>query len=394
MKTDTALHEKKALAHLMRFLNIEGLSGKEGKVREAVSQALLKAGCAPRWMSTDRAHTRIGHGFETGNLVVKVPGTRKAPRRLFMAHMDTVPLCRGAVPRIKGNRIVSTTRTALGADNRTAVACLVTVLEHLLENALPRPPLTFLFTVGEEVGLLGARHVRVGDLGHPSIGINVDSGKPARFVTGAIGAARWTAEVHGCSAHAGLHPEDGISATLIAARAIRDVSAKGYFGRVSKRAGTGTSNIGRIEGGEATNQVTDFVKVTGEARSHDPAFLDRITEAYARAFTDAARTVTNRKGRSGRVKFSSSPAYPAFRMPPDSKAVRFVFDVARKTGFKPEQIISDGGLDANFLNHKGVPTITMGAGQHGAHTVGEYADIREYLSGCRLAVALAVAPWS
>ncbi len=49
----------------------------------------------------------------------------------------------------------------------------------------------------------------------------------------------------------------------------------------------------------------------------------------------------------------------------------------------------DGGVDANWLNARGLPTVTFGAGQHRAHTVEEYVDVREYLDGCRLAVALA-----
>jgi tripeptide aminopeptidase len=49
----------------------------------------------------------------------------------------------------------------------------------------------------------------------------------------------------------------------------------------------------------------------------------------------------------------------------------------------------DGGLDANYMNQKGIPTITLGAGQHHPHTVNEYVDIKEYITGCELALALA-----
>ena len=59
---------------------------------------------------------------------------------------------------------------------------------------------------------------------------------------------------------------------------------------------------------------------------------------------------------------------------------------------KPQLRSADGGLDANYLNARGLPTVTFGAGQHSPHTVDEYADLREYLGGCRLAVALATRP--
>ena len=57
---------------------------------------------------------------------------------------------------------------------------------------------------------------------------------------------------------------------------------------------------------------------------------------------------------------------------------------------KPKLVSVDGGLDANYLNRKGIPTITFGAGQHHPHTYEECVDIREYLDGTRLMLALAL----
>ena len=58
-------------------------------------------------------------------------------------------------------------------------------------------------------------------------------------------------------------------------------------------------------------------------------------------------------------------------------------------GLKPTTIFSNGGLDANWLDKHGVPTVTIGAGQYEIHTVKEYVDLPEFAEGCRLAVALA-----
>ena len=43
------------------------------------------------------------------------------------------------------------------------------------------------------------------------------------------------------------------------------------------------------------------------------------------------------------------------------------------------------------MNARGLPTVTLGAGQHGPHTIEEYVDLREYLTGCQLLLALATA---
>jgi tripeptide aminopeptidase len=381
----------RALQHLLDLLAIEGLSGKEGKVAAAVRAKLLDAGCKPAWIRHDRVHEKLP-GFEVGNLIARLPGTdgaQEAPPRLFMGHMDTVPLVRGARAVRRGNRITSSGETALGGDDRTAVAALCTLVETLLRPGLEHPPITVLFTVGEEIGLLGARHVDLDDLGRPEMGFNIDGGDPALVTIGAIGADRWEANVRGKSSHAGVAPERGISAALIASRAIAEVARRGYFGKVKKGRRQGTSNVGTIRGGEASNQVTDHVLVRGESRSHTPAFIDEITAAYRDAFARAAASVTDDRGRAGAVEFKAERDYQSFRMAEDSPPVALALAAARRLRLEPATYVANGGLDANYLNARGVPTVTLGAGQHSPHTVDEYVDVREYLTGCRLLVAIA-----
>jgi len=383
------IDERRALTHLMDLLAVEGTSGREAKVAAAIRSKLLAAGCRRSWIAHDDVHRRITGDFQVGNLIVRLPGSERGPRRLFSGHMDTVPLCRGAVPRRKGNRIVSAGRTALGGDDRTGCACLVTMIETLLKRDLAHAPLTVLFTVGEEVGLRGVRRVKMTDLGRPKLGFNIDGGDPGCFVVGAVGAERWEAEVRGRSSHAGVHPERGISATLIASRAIADVAARGYFGKIVKGRRRGTSNVGHFQGGEANNQVTDHVHVTGESRSHDPGFLSAITTAYRRAFERAATSVRDERGRTGRVRLTARQDYAAFRIDPDAPVVTEARSAARDVMLRSKLHVVDGGLDANWLTAKGLSTVTFGAGQHGAHTLEEYISVRQFLDGCRLAVALA-----
>ena len=148
-----------ALTHLMDLLSVEGLTGQESKVVKAISRKLIAAGCKKAWIKTDDAHKRLGDGYEIGNLIVQLPGTVKAPRIMFSAHMDTVPLCKGAVPLIKGNRIVSEGKTGLGGDDRSGCAAIVSMVEMVLKNKIPHPPITLLFPIAEENGLHGSRHL-------------------------------------------------------------------------------------------------------------------------------------------------------------------------------------------------------------------------------------------
>src|SRR5262249_8056983 len=162
---------------------------------------------------------------------------------------------------------------------------------------LPHPPLTLLFTVREESGLWGAKFVDRKLLESPAEGFNVDGGNPADITVGAVGAERWDVEIRGKATHAGVHPEQGISATMVAAMALADVCQAGWFGKVCRDGHEGTSNVGVLGGvdgrsaGNATNVVTDFALVRGESRSHDRKFVREITQAYRRAFAEAAKRV-------------------------------------------------------------------------------------------------------
>lgn len=388
-------HER-AIHRLMAFLSIEGVTGRERAIGEAVEKSLRGSGVTD--IVRDEAHRSIPLPTETGNLIVKLPGTVDAPRRLLSTHLDTVPLCAGAVLVRKGTRIVPQGKTALGGDNRGGVACLVTVAATILEKKLPHPPLTFLFTVREESGLWGARFAKPADLGHPAMGFNADGGVPGKLCVGAVGADRWEVEILGKASHAGVHPEHGVSATLVASLALAQIHKDGWFGKIKKKGREGTSNVGPFgdaqgrAAGQATNVVTDYVKIQGESRSHETAFITAITRAYAAAFKEAAKKVKNVDGVRAKVKFSHRRDYFPFRLKESSPVVTFSLEAARKAGIATTTRLGNGGLDANWLTRNGIPTITYGVGQNAIHTVDEYVEIADFLDGCRLALAFATLP--
>jgi tripeptide aminopeptidase len=221
--SDLSFDENAALDRLFRFLAVEGVTGQEKAVARTVARELELVGVPRRAIRHDNANERIPLPTETGNLIVNLPGTRPEPRLLFAAHLDTVPLCAGVVPERGRDRFLARGETALGGDNRTGVACLVTLAATLLQHKLSHPPLTLLFTVREESGLYGARHVDPADLDDPIMGFNVDGRSPAELTMGAVGAERWEVEILGRAAHAGVHPEQGISSMMVAALALAEI---------------------------------------------------------------------------------------------------------------------------------------------------------------------------
>jgi tripeptide aminopeptidase len=389
------LDVRSAEDHLEKFLAVEGVTGQEKAIGEAVIARLKQVGVAESALRFDNVHTRIPLPTQTGNLYADLPGTRPGPRLLFSTHLDTVPLCAGAKPRREGNRIVSDGTTALGGDNRTGCAVLVALVETLLTHKLPHPPIRLLFTVREESGLHGARELDPDDLGGAAMCFNVDGKLASQLIIGAVGQENWDLEVKGKAAHAGVAPDKGISATLVAAIGLTEAHRAGWFGKVIQSQGRGTSNVGIFGGkpgqpaGDATNVVTDYVHLKGEARSPDAAFATAICEGFREAFTKAQDQVKDVDGATAELQFSSQPSYPPFSLPEDSPAVRHAKRAVERIGLQPTTVFSNGGLDANWLVNHRVPTVTIGAGQYEIHTIKEYADLDEFAQGCRLAIALA-----
>ncbi|MDI6025919.1 M20/M25/M40 family metallo-hydrolase [Corticibacterium sp. UT-5YL-CI-8] len=395
MSTAIPLDVPAAIDHLMNFLSVEGVTGHEADIAAAVSSALKKVGVPESAIRFDDANKRIPLPTETGNLIVDLPGTRPGPRLLFSTHLDTVPLCAGAKPKREGDRIVSEGKTALGGDARTGVALLVVVAETLIKHKLPHPPITLLFTVREESGLHGARELDPKELNGPVMCINVDGQNAAELIIGAVGQENWEVEITGRASHAGVAPEKGISATLVGAIALAEAQQAGWFGKVVKPEGRGTSNVGIFGGkdgkpaGDATNVVTDYAFIKGEARSPEASFAKAIAKGYEEAFAKAKVAVTDHEGDTADVKYNHVTSYPPFKLEENSPVVKRAIKALGILGIEPKILFSNGGLDANWLDKHGIPTITIGAGQAEIHTIKEYVNLVEYEKGCRLGILMA-----
>lgn len=381
-----------ALELVQELMAIPGKSCQEGGVVDFVRQRLLQAGLSASSMLVDDSHTRSPYGGETGSLIVKLAGRKRGPRRLLMAHLDTVPLCVGCRP-IRDNDVIRSAdpNTALGADNRAGVAVLLQSLLEILRQDLPHPPVTFFWPIQEEIGLLGARHVKVADLGHPKLCFNWDGGAPQMACIGATGAYHLEITVTGIASHAGVHPEQGASAIAIAGLAIADLQQNGWHGLIRKGRKTGTSNIGVIAGGDATNVVTSKVHVAAEVRSHDPAFRERLVKEFRKAFERAAKQVRTDDDRCGRIDFQAQLKYESFQLNESEPSVQEAQRAIRVIGLEPSVRISNGGLDANWLSSRGLPTVTLGCGQQDVHTVKETLHIPSFLSACQIGLILATA---
>ena len=159
-------------------------------------------------------------------------------------------------------------------------------------------------------------------LGKPQLAFNFDGQLPSRLTIGATGGYRMNIEIRGLASHAGGHPEQGISAIAIASLAIADLVEHGWHGLIEKDGKRGTSNVGVIHGGAATNVVTELVKIRAEARAHDGKFRKRIINEIEQAFHRAAKAVKNSAGQCGQVSIEGHLDYDSFCLSKTDPTVR------------------------------------------------------------------------
>src|SRR5204863_6024725 len=101
------------------------------------------------------------------------------------------------------------------------------------------------------------------------------------LITRAPAANHLTVTVHGLAAHAGICPEQGLSAVQIAAEAIAGMR----LGRLDEET---TANLGVVQGGLASNIVPDCVVIRGETRSLSVLKLEAQTAHMRERFEAAA----------------------------------------------------------------------------------------------------------
>lgn len=393
IQTTTSAHtidEAAAIDRVLKLIAVPGRSGQEAAIADLIVSKLKALGVPDSAIQFDTAHKKSPIGGQIGNLIVKLPGTVGGPRRLLMAHIDTVPVCVGCKPIRDGQIIRPKARTTgLGGDDRAGASVVLTAISEILQRGLPHPPLTLFWAVQEEIGLVGARNVNVSKLGKPKLAFNWDGGAANLVTIGATGDYGIDVEITGIASHAGSHPEKGVSAIAIASLAIADLTRGGWHGLIEKGPKRGTSNVGVITGGDATNVVTPLVKLRAEARSHDPVFRKKIVAEIKLAFERAAKELKSADGQRGSVKFVAELKYEAFKLAEGEPTVLAASEAIKAVGLTPELRISNGGLDANWMFAHGIPTVTLGCGQSAIHTVDEVLFVDSYLDACRIALGLA-----
>lgn len=378
------IDRRRLKASFMELARISSPCGGEGALARRLERELKGMGAR---VMTDDAGRKTGGAC--GNLLAFFPGTVQAEPLLLSAHMDTVGPCARILPVEKGGRITSDGTSVLGADCKAGIAVMLEAVRALRAAGSPLPPLELVFTVSEEMGLLGARHLDYSRLSAKR-GLVLDSERPLDQVTVSAPAAdRVEIKVYGVAAHAGVAPEKGLSAIKLASEAL----ARMRLGRIDS--GT-TANIGVIRGGDAINVVTPLVELKGEARSHRLSSLKKQTGHMESCFRRALSGKWVDSG-SGRLKpsyeFVAERKYTNMRISGSSPVLRLISEAMRERGMSMKRTASGGGTDANVMYGHGIEAPVLATGMREVHTTGEYLILDEFYA-CAEIAAQVITGWA
>ncbi|KNZ70766.1 peptidase T-like protein [Thermincola ferriacetica] len=322
----------------------------------------------------DKAGEMLNSGC--GNLIARLPGNAEGiPAIMLCAHMDTVEPGRGIEPVVKDGVITSAGDTVLGADDKAGIAAILECIRVLQEKNIQHGDIELVFTVAEECGLQGVKRLDFDKL-TARFGYVLDcDGSAGTIITKAPAQYRIKAVIYGKAAHAGISPEEGVNAIVVASRAI----SKMKLGRIDHQT---TANIGIINGGKATNIIPDMVNIEGEARSIDPDTLEKQVAQMCGVLEETAREA------GARVEIEKEFLYPHLNLAETDPAVKFAVQAAKKLGREPKLISTGGGSDANIFNGKGIPTANLGIGMNKVHSTEEYITIEDLVLNARYLVEI------
>jgi glutamate carboxypeptidase len=327
--------------------------------------------------------TKIEPIKEFGNHVVAHKVSAGAPRLFFIGHMDTV-FPKG-FPEENPFRIEGSKAFGPGVVDMKGGLVIFLYALDALRNRCPRVyenlNLAVVLNSDEEVGSPSSQSLIVKEAQEAEAICVLEPAKPGgELVIGRKGCGKFKIRVFGKAAHAGSHPEDGVSAIEELAHKILALHSFNDFkqGR--------TVNVGLIRGGTRHNVIADLAEAEIDIRVWD--------EESASSMIKAVRAICDRVYVTGcKSELTGGMIFPPW---PKQKESVELFEMVRKAGGKL-------GIDLNYIGTGGcsdanhvwtfAPVIDgMGPIGRNHHSPMESLDIASLTERCQV-LALFLREW-
>jgi len=337
----------------LSLVRIPSPSQREGRLAAEIC-AWLEACSIPYTIDGSSAAT----GSDTGNIIARSWRSAERPTVLFLAHMDTVEREGSEVHPIvcDDGAVRSSGDTILGADNKAAVAA---VLSLLANGRVSHANAIVVFTTCEERGRMGV--TALGDLAREvDLAFPIDGSYPVGTVLeAALGQVPFDLRVHGREAHAARDPDKGIHAIKAACEIVAGLQM-GW-------ADCSVLNVSEIRGGGETNIVPGFAEIRGEVR----AFERTPLEARLERVQATARRIAASSDAGIELILRPEDGAPPFPPSEDGRCLAVAGAAAADIGVGLVRQRCVATLEANFVHGMGLATLGIASGGRRPHSVTE-----------------------
>ena len=299
----------------------------------------------------------------------------------LQSHVDVVPGPRDVFkPKIKEGFLYG--RGA--SDMLFAVAVYIEALKRLfkLQNAgeiSKKIRLDVLLTSDEEIGGFNGVKYFVDNGYNPDIVFLPDGGDNWNFVLQEKGVLHIKLEAFGKSAH-GAYPWKGENANILLFKAYEQIenvienlakSVPEEVKQVAKLAKVEhwhpTINLGRVQGGEATNKIPDYACAKIDIRFTPENSVQSIFNKIKESLKNFEQTIKLTKLVDGEPMFIDK----------NNKFLNKIEEVLNKAGIKYGYTLDHGASDARFFSAKGIPVIMIKPEAYDHHADNERVSVKD-----------------
>ena len=168
----------------------------------------------------------------------------------------------------------------------------------------------------------------------------------------------------GRAAHAGFNPGAGINAIAAMAEGITQL-------RQGELPGEMTLNIGKINGGIATNIVSEICECEGEARGFDDALVSKCVDDVEKVFAGTAEKY------GAELFFERTENFKAYKINEKHPVVERFKRACGQVGLTPKIVSTRGGSDNNIFSAHGIKGVVIACGMMDSHALSEYTYTRD-----------------
>ena len=364
------MNTQRLVDNFLRYVQIDSESYNELEMAKAVVAELTELGFEVYMDDCGK-----NFGSNAGNVYATLKGDESKETILFSAHMDTVKPGNGVKPVIRDGVIYSDGTTVLGGDDKSGIVSVIEAVRMAKEQGINHPTIEIAFTICEEVGLLGSKHLDYSRITAKKAVVLDSGGDAGTILNAAPGQIKIDGYFVGKGAHAGVAPETGISAIQIAAEAVSNMRLL----RIDEET---TANVGTMSAEYATNIVPERVRFIAEARSRNDDKLAVQKAHMVKCIEDACAKF------GGKWEGEVRDSYYAYSVDSSDSWMQEIIAACGRIDLPVNVKASGGGSDANNMNRNGIKALVLGTGMAKVHSVNEEITIANLENTTRLVLEL------